>query len=357
MAPAPKAGSAFAARLLSWFRQARRDLPWRRTRDPWAIWVSEVMLQQTRVEAVRVPFARFLAAYPTPAAFAAASEDELLVAWRGLGYYRRARLLQQGAREVVARHGGVVPDDVEALAELPGIGAYTRGAVASIAFGRPVVAIDGNVLRVTARHRGVRSSIETAAAQTAVRQAVEAWLDPASPGDFNQAMMELGAVVCTKAQPRCGDCPVAAGCVARTTDSVADLPVKKAPRAALDVAARVVLRVEAGHALGVRIPVGEPNAGQVELPGPGVLVAVDALDFAAELERRFGCRLTLGPVTATVKHAITHHRITVRAHTGELRRRGRLQWFPLATTTPWTTPARKVFAATGLDLGEPAQQA
>jgi len=131
------ATASFARRLLLWFDTARRDLPWRRTRDPWAIWISEVMLQQTRVEAVRAPFERFLQRFPTPGAFASVGDDELLVAWRGLGYYRRARLLRDGARMVVRDHDGVVPASPERLAELPGIGDYTCGAVASIAFGAP----------------------------------------------------------------------------------------------------------------------------------------------------------------------------------------------------------------------------
>jgi endonuclease III len=157
----------FADRLLPWFDRHRRDLPWRRTSDPWAIWVSEVMLQQTRVEAVREPFVRFLERFPTPAAFAWASDDELLTAWRGLGYYRRARLLRDGARAVVAAHGGAVPADLDALGELPGIGAYTRGAVASIAFGHAEPAIDGNVERVTARHLGLTDDVGTAPARRA----------------------------------------------------------------------------------------------------------------------------------------------------------------------------------------------
>jgi A/G-specific adenine glycosylase len=276
----------------------------------------------------------------------------LLVAWRGLGYYRRARLLQQGARAVVERHGGSVPNEVEALAELPGIGTYTCGAVASIAFGRPVVAIDGNVLRVTARHRGIRLGIDTAAGQRAVAMAVDGWLERARPGDFNQAMMELGAVLCTKASPRCDDCPVGADCVARATGTVADLPVKKAPRAAVEVTARTVVVVDGGRVLGHRLPAGEPNAGQVDLPGAGILVSVDIDDMAAALDRRFGAKMQVGAELVRVRHAITHHRIELHAHAATLRQRGRLQWFPLAATTPWTTPARKVFAAAGLVLPE-----
>jgi A/G-specific adenine glycosylase len=335
----------FAARLLRWFDRARRDLPWRRTRDPWAIWVSEIMLQQTRVEAVKAPYERFLARYPTPADYAAASDDELLVAWRGLGYYRRARLLRDGARQVAAAHGGRVPADAAALAELPGVGAYTLGAVASIAFGLPVVAVDGNVERVVARHRGIDQPVDAAAGRRAVRAQAEAWLDAARAGDFNQAMMELGATVCTPTSPRCGQCPVAVDCRALAAGLVDELPRKKPPRAAVDVAARVALAVGPQGALGRRIGAGEPNAGQIELPGPGVLASVDADGLAEALRERFGAAVELGGVVATVKHAITHHRITLRAHAAVARRAGRLQWFPLRADTPWTTPSRKVFRA------------
>ncbi len=334
----------FAARLLRWYDAARRDLPWRRTRDPWAIWVSEIMLQQTRVEAVRAPYARFLARYPTPAAFAAAGDDDLLISWRGLGYYRRARLLRDGARAVAERHGGRVPREVDALRALPGVGPYTLGAIASIAFGHAEVAVDGNVERVVARHRGLDAPIGTTAARRRIAAIVRERLDAARPGDFNQALMELGATVCTPTSPRCDACPVAGDCVARATDATDRLPVRPPRRRTQDVTARAILVVRDGRALGHRIPADEPNAGQVELPGPGVLVDTPAEDLARALRARFGAVVEPGAVVATVRHAITHHRITLVAHAAAVRRRGRLDWFDLAGDVPWTTPARKVFA-------------
>jgi A/G-specific adenine glycosylase len=319
----------FARRLLRWFDMARRDLPWRRTRDPWAIWVSEVMLQQTRVEAVRAPFERFLQRFPTPGAFASVGDDELLVAWRGLGYYRRARLLREGARVVVREHDGVVPTSLERLAELPGIGDYTCGAVA----------------RVVARHRGIEADIATASARRAVRTSAARWLDPERAGDFNQALMELGAIVCTPTSPRCEACPVAADCVARRTGRAGELPRKRPPRAPIVVSARVALVTRGGSVLGHRLPPGEPNAGQVELPGAGVLASTDAADLATAIAARFGARVQVGEAIAVVRHAITHHRIMLTAHAATMRQRGRLAWFPLGGDTPWTTPARKVFRA------------
>lgn len=336
--PAP-----FAARLLHWFAAVKRDLPWRRTRDPWAIWVSEVMLQQTRVEAVREPFTRFLARYPTPAAFAAADDDELLVAWRGLGYYRRARLLREGARRVVAAHDGRVPRTVHELGELPGVGDYTRGAVASIAFGHAEVAVDGNVERVVARHRGVHAATHTAPARRAIRDTVASWLSKERAGDFNQALMELGATVCTPTSPRCDSCPVAGDCVARAEGRTAELPVRAKPRAATAVTARVVLLVGARGVLGHRVPEGEANAGQIELPGAGILTSVDAADLPQILHRRFGACLEVGTVAATVRHAITHHRIELHAHLAAGGPVGRLRWYAVADDVAWTTPARKVF--------------
>lgn len=342
-------------RLLRWFDRERRDLPWRRTTDPWAIWVSEVMLQQTRVEAVREPYRRFLAAFPDPASFAAADDDALLIAWRGLGYYRRARLLREGARRVANEHRGVVPRDRAALRDLPGVGDYTFGAVASIAFGMPEVAVDGNVLRVIARHRGIDEAIETAAARTAIRRVAAAWLLADRPGDFNQALMELGAMVCTPTSPRCERCPLAADCVARSGGLTAILPAHRAPRTSITVDARVVLALDGGTALGHRVPIGEPNAGQIDLPGAGVLTSIEAAELPARLRDRFGAHIDVGAVIASVRHAITHHRITVHAHAGAVARAGSLQWFPLGEGTPWTTPARKVFRrAIGADGTMPA---
>lgn len=340
----------FAARLLGWFDQARRDLPWRRQSDPWAIWVSEIMLQQTRVEAVREPYERFLQRFPTPASFAAASDDDLLIAWRGLGYYRRARLLRDGARRVVDRHGGEVPADPDQLGELPGIGDYTRGAVASIAFGHAEVAVDGNVERVTARHRGLREATDSAPVRRTIRQTVGDWMSRARPGDFNQAMMELGAMVCTPTSPACERCPVAADCIARAEGLVALLPVRKPPRAAVEVTARVVLVAGPDGVLGHRLGAAEANAGQVELPGGGVLQSIDPNDLAKVLQQRFAARFRIGAELASVRHAITHHRITVHAHAATVQAIGHLQWFPLQTSVPWTTPSRKVFGkALGTD--------
>jgi A/G-specific adenine glycosylase len=351
--------AGFAARLLAWYDAHGRNLPWRQsTRDPWGTWVSEVMLQQTRVEVVRDAWTRFREAFPEPADFAEASDDALHRAWQGLGYYRRARLLREGARQVVERHAGQVPSDVATLGALAGIGEYTRGAIASIAFGQPVPAIDGNVERVFARHRAVRGDVKKAKTRRTLREFVEAEIDRERPGDFNQALMDLGATVCTPRSPRCGSCPVAADCAARDQGIQEELPVLPARRAMVDVTARVVVVQDAeGRVLGARIPEGEVNAGQFELLGPGVLVDHpadrDALAFA--VFGRCGARVRIGEEVARVRHGITHHRVTVVAYGGELlgARPGALEFLvPGGSAVPWCTPARKVLAKAGLSTGQ-----
>ena len=193
--------------LLRWYEEHGRDLPWRRTHDPYRIWVSEIMLQQTRVAAVLEHYRLFLLRFLDIAALAAASEDSVLAVWSGLGYYRRARMLHQCAREVVRELGGRFPQSSEALQSLPGIGRYTAAAIASIAFAEPVAVVDGNVERVLQRVTGAQlTSSET-------WNQAEKFLSHSRPGDFNQAMMELGATVCTPRQPGCGVCPVRRWCV------------------------------------------------------------------------------------------------------------------------------------------------
>lgn len=209
------------ADLLAWYDACRRDLPWRRTKDPWAIWVSEIMLQQTRVETVIPYYERFLARFPTALALAEATEDQVLAAWSGLGYYRRARMLHAGARAVAAR---AIPDQRDGLLELPGIGRYTAGAIASIAFDRAVGLVDGNVARVLARIFALEDDMRKAGMRKA--EALADQLVPAErPGEWNQALMELGATICSPRSPACGACPVLRSCRALAEGKVDRLPV------------------------------------------------------------------------------------------------------------------------------------
>ena len=214
--------------LLDWYRQNRRDLPWRESRDPYPVLVSEIMLQQTRAETVKPYFHRFMATLPNVESLANADEPTLLKLWEGLGYYSRVRNLQKAARAVMEHHGGVIPADFDALLKLPGVGRYTAGAVASIAYDIPVPAVDGNVLRVLSRLTGDDTDILSPAA----KKTAEATLAPLVPtpgaGDFTQSLIELGALVCVPGEPRCSDCPLHLLCEAKRTGREKELPVRLA---------------------------------------------------------------------------------------------------------------------------------
>lgn len=218
--------------LCDWFEAGRRLLPWRTDPTPYRVWVSEIMLQQTRIEAVLPYFERFTAELPTVEALSRVSSDRLMKLWEGLGYYSRARNLQKAAKILVEEYGGALPDDYDKLLSLPGIGAYTAGAVASIAFGIAVPAVDGNVLRVLARLTACRDEVTSPAVRRAMTALSAALVPPDRPGVFNQALMELGERVCLpNTLPHCGDCPVRAWCAAEKSGEAADLPVRAAKKA------------------------------------------------------------------------------------------------------------------------------
>lgn len=212
--------------LRQWYGSMRRDLPWRKTRDPYAIWLSEIMLQQTTVETVIPYYEKFLARFPTLESVAKAPESELLRFWAGLGYYNRIRNFQGAARIVVNDHGGRVPEESDRLRKLPGIGSYTAAAIASIAFSKPASVVDGNVIRVVSRLFAYKKEISTTTAKAFFKSKADFLLDRSQPGDFNQAMMELGAVVCTPVAPDCPSCPVQAWCRAKAKNLELKLPLK-----------------------------------------------------------------------------------------------------------------------------------
>lgn len=217
--------------LLAWYRRHGRDLPWRRTSDPYRIWVSEIMLQQTRVEAVIPYYERFLERFPDVATLAQAPEADVLERWAGLGYYRRARQLQAAAKQIVERHGGTFPAEHTAIGELPGIGEYTSAAIAGIAFGLPHAALDGNVMRVMTRLRNDSRDISQRRTRKALQAEAQRWIEalPAADyADFNQATIELGATVCTARSPACLICPLSGGCQARREGTEGSLPYKSA---------------------------------------------------------------------------------------------------------------------------------
>lgn len=216
----PRTAAAFRLRLLRWYDAHRRDLPWRKTNDPYRIWISEIMLQQTRVGAVLEHYRRFLERFPTVGDLARAREQSVLAAWSGLGYYRRARNLHAAAKKVVMEQGGVFPQTAESLRELPGIGRYTAAAIASIAFGERTGVVDGNVERVLRRVTG------DALSEKQTWSLADELLSPRRPGDFNQAMMELGATVCLPREPKCLICPLIETCKARGAEARAQRPTR-----------------------------------------------------------------------------------------------------------------------------------
>lgn len=224
--------------LLEWYDQFRRDLPWRRSTNPYHIWLSEIMLQQTRVETVKGYYARFLTLFPTVQALAEAPEETVLKAWEGLGYYSRARNLQKAAQVIVEKHGGVFPSAYEDILALPGIGPYTAGAIGSIAFGLCVPAVDGNVYRVASRFFGVREDVGIPRVQKEIAALVKESIPHNRPGDYNQALMELGATLCSPGTPSCDLCPWNALCDACEEGDAASLPIheKKKPPKSVEVA-------------------------------------------------------------------------------------------------------------------------
>ncbi|MFP4056441.1 MAG: A/G-specific adenine glycosylase, partial [Candidatus Brocadiia bacterium] len=231
-------------RLLAWYGKAKRQLPWRDTRDPYRVWLAEVMLQQTRVDTVIPYYGRFLARFPTLASVAEASCDEVLELWAGLGYYARARSFHAAARQVVRAHGGQVPRDPGALRALPGVGPYTAAAVLSIAYGVPVAAVDGNVARVLCRLFGLDGDPRASAPGKRLRALAEQLLPRSRPGDFNEAMMELGATLCTPRRPACDACCAAELCEARRRGRQDELPARarRKPVPHYDVAVGLVWR-------------------------------------------------------------------------------------------------------------------
>ena len=314
-APDAETTAALRAALVGWFRRGHRDMPWRRTRDPYAIWVSEIMLQQTRVDTVRAYYERWMARFPTVRALAEAPLDDVLARWSGLGYYARARNLKAAAERLVAEDGGAVPRDPARLRELPGVGPYTAGAIASIAFGLPAPILDGNVARVLCRVFAI-DAVPDAPATRARLWAIAAALVPADAAShFNQAMMELGATVCTPREPACASCPIAVQCRARAEGRAQALPRAKVRRAAptVDRLALVAVRTRRRAVLLARRPARGLWGGLWEPPCVAGPAREDAVVAARRAARRFGLSLTAPRALPTFTHELTHRRYRFRA--------------------------------------------
>lgn len=301
--------------LLAWYGRNARELPWRGTRDPYAVWVSEIILQQTRIDQGTPYYNRFMAAFPTVQALAAASEDAVLKQWEGLGYYSRARNLHHAAKTIVSEREGAFPETAQAWQALPGVGRYTAGAIASIAFDEPVPVLDGNVKRVLARLFDIAEPVDQSNTEQRLWTLAEALVAPRRPGDFNQAMMELGATVCVPKAPLCSACPVHRVCRSATRGTQTERPVKK-KKAATPHYEIVVAAIEKNgrFLLGKRPPKGLLG-GLWEFPG-GKVRARETHTKALEREIReeLGIDIRVGGLAAVVNHAYSHFKVTLNVY-------------------------------------------
>jgi A/G-specific adenine glycosylase len=346
-------------KLVAWFSEVkgRRQMPWRQTRDPYAIWLSEIMLQQTRVESAIPYYQRFISALPTVHALAEAPLADVLTLWSGLGYYRRARMLHAAAKQVVERWGGHFPRETEELRELHGVGEYTAGAVASIAFGRPAALVDGNVTRVLARLFAVEDDVGRVVGRARVRELAEALVakGKGAPGDWNQALMELGATVCVPGVPRCEMCPARAECVGRARGIAAELP-RTTPKSKPTSVARVamVLLSKTSVLLARRRPdalfggLWEPPGAEGPLEPLALRMGVDPAKLQA---------------VGDVVHTLSHRRLLVEVVRGPLG--GRARWpipgpeYDAVRVVPFdrvTSLGQASFARKVLQLATPTRQ-
>ena len=352
---AASSSSDLGADLVRWFRRCRRDLPWRRRRDPYRTWVSEMMLQQTTVEVVAPRFEDFVRRWPNVESLAAAEEDDVVRAWAGLGYYRRARALHQGARTVVREHAGRIPRGEDELRGLPGVGPYTAAAIRALGFNEPAGAVDGNIARVMARLLADAGEITSAVTRRRLGAALVQVLPVGEAGLGVEAAIELGALVCRPRDPACGDCPVAGHCAARREDRVHELPVKRKAAAPVPVQSDRAMVERGGRLLLVQRPADATLLpGFWELPGRWSPPGADPAEVLGEVlgELGFGT-VRIGESVAAVRHAITRHRIQARAWEarvrGSARRGGPGRFAPLATLDPGTltTETRKLLARAG----------
>jgi A/G-specific adenine glycosylase len=307
--------AALRRALLAWYRRSARDLAWRQAKDPYRVWLSEILLQQTRVQTVRPYYDRFVAAFPSVRALAAAPLERVLKVWEGLGYYSRARNLHRAARMIEAEHGGRLPQTAAQWQQLPGIGRYTAGAIASIACGERVAAVDGNVKRVLARLFHVEKPLEDAATQAVLWQLATELLPRSSPGEFNQALMELGARVCTPRSPRCDACPVRRWCRACAAGVQQRLPIRRARKAVPRVEAVAAVMCERGRCLLVRRPPRGLLGGLWTLPGAEIGDGQPhAQTLRCGVQAALGLDIEVGERLASVRHEFSHRRLQVHVY-------------------------------------------
>jgi len=304
----------FSQLLLTWYKTDARSLPWRGHPDPYAVWISEIMLQQTRVETVIPYFLKWMQIFPDIPSLAEAEEDQVLKQWEGLGYYSRARTLQKAARMLVEKFDGRLPDEAPALEKLPGIGPYTAAAIASIAFGKDEAVVDGNVKRVLARVCNYSNPVNIPASQSELRRMAQDLLPAGKAGDYNQALMDLGATICTPRVPKCDSCPVQTVCAAASLQLQSSLPVmeKKQVIPHWNVTAAVLNRN--GKVLIAKRPHNGLLGGLWEFPG-GKVEAGETREQALEREimEELGSRIHVNELLGVYRHAYTHYRVTLYA--------------------------------------------
>lgn len=343
---------SFRRRLLTWYSRHKRDLPWRKSRDPYRVWVSEVMLQQTTVAAVKPYFERFIKAFPNVEKLAAAEEVQVLRLWEGLGYYRRARGLYAAAKQVVAEYSGEFPRDLAALQSLPGIGRYTAGAIASIAFNQRAPILEANTIRLLARLLAYPADPTKSAGQKLLWATAEEILPRADVAGFNQALMELGSLVCTPVQPKCGECPVASLCGAFQAGMQDTIPIAPAKQKFTSVREAAVVVRKNAQVLIRQCGANERWAGlwdfpRFEIAGEGPLFVRDEL--IEKVREQTGITAKPSNLLTTIKHGVTRYRITLDCYTAEYQS-GRVQgnrqtqWIAAAELAeiPLSTTGRKI---------------
>ena len=304
--------TAFSRRLLAWYGKHARELPWRQASNPYATLVSEVMLQQTRVETARTYFQRWMRRYPTIQRLAAASEEDVLRSWEGLGYYARARRLLATARIVCRDHGGVVPQDVHVLCRLPGIGHYTAGAIASIAHGADEIAIDGNVRRVLARVFDVAARVDSPAAERRFRLLAGGQLPVGRAAEFNEALMDLGATVCLPVSPDCARCPLARFCKSRASGNQLRRPLRRRKRSVPHLVGAAAVIARRGCVLLAKRPADGLLGGLWHFP-QAIVKDSPPTSLAAALKAGYQLTVTGPRALTVVNHAYSHFRVTVHA--------------------------------------------
>lgn len=349
----PAERGAIRSGLLAWFRANRRDLPWRRSRDPYRIWIAEVMLQQTRIATVLPYYERFLRRFPSVGVLARAPLKDVLTQWSGLGYYSRARCLRRAAAEIVASHGGKFPRNLDDALALPGVGNYTAAATLSIAYDAPLAALDGNVARVLARLRGIRGDLRVPLRWRQLQSLAQQLLVPDAAGDWNQALMELGETVCTPRTPACGDCPVASACWARRLGLAAVIPAPRGKPAPKRVSiAAAILCDPRGRTLLVRDPGAHDDVLFSRLwQFPAVEAGRDAkAELAEHLRERFGIANIVLQALPPARHGVTFRSVALLpflARASKLPRVSRARILPLSRIgeLPISSATRKLAAA------------